>query len=492
MRADHQRDNAAYRLAVLVALAFAIALRIWAFNLWDIHHSDEFTQYLEQGHRLAEGYGLIPWENRYGIRNALIAQFLALWIALGDLIAPQGMLPLVLARAGYAALCASALWGAWGIGRAQSRLHGLVALWAAGIWYLAVLYQVSLLSEAAASGLILCGAALLLREDRGARHLALAGLLLGLGVLVRLQYAVFVAVLALPMLRRDWRAWRWLIAGGLSALALGAASDLADHRLPFQWIIANFEMNLGAGRAARFGASGPLEYLRLMAIDLGPFAALMALSLLALPRRYWPLVAATFANVLVHSLIAHKEDRFVWLSTYLIVILSALAVLELAGRWRARRGREPVTLAAALAVCIGWTANSALAEHRSGGVNAFRGGGTITREVYSAGRDPAICGVIVPEQWQRHAVSAFARRDLPIYLAPAPVLNRGAALPPDLALAANALILDRALPGMGNYREIECRQRGTLRACLFVRPGACDPAKGAAWTAQAALGKDDL
>lgn len=492
MRADHQRDNAAYRLAVLVALAFAIALRIWAFNLWDIHHSDEFTQYLEQGHRLAEGYGLIPWENRYGIRNALIPQFLALWIALGDLIAPQGMLPLVLARTAYATLCASALWGAWGIGRAQSRLHGLVALWAAGIWYLAVLYQVSLLSEAAASGLILCGAALLLREDRAARHLALAGLLLGLGVLVRLQYAVFVAVLVLPMLRGDWRAWRWLIAGGLGALALGAVSDLADHRLPFQWIITNFEMNLGAGRAARFGVSGPFEYLRLMGIDLGPFAALMALSLLALPRRYWPLVAATFANVLVHSLIAHKEDRFVWLSTYLIVILSALAVLELAGLWRARRGREPVTLAAALAVCIGWTANSALAEHRSGGVNAFRGGGTIAREVFTLAQHPEACGLIVPEQWRNHTVTAFARRNIPLYVAPNGLAEGRQGLDPQLVQAANALLADRRLAGAEAYRELECRQRGEVRACLFIRPGTCHAASGAKWNYQTLLLRYDL
>jgi hypothetical protein len=229
-----------------------------------------------------------------------------------------------------------------------------------------------------------------------------------------------------------------------------------------------------------------------MGIDLGSFAAPMMLSLIALPRRYWPLVAATFANVLVHSMIAHKEDRFVWLSTYLIVILSALAVLELVARWRQRRGREPVTLAVGLAVCLAWTVNSAWAEQRSGGVNAFRGGGTIAHEMFAAGQDPGICGVIVPEQWQRHAVSAFARRELPIYLAPRGVLDATAPLPSKLAEAANAMIADGPLVGADAYRSIECRQRGEVRACLFVRPGVCNAASGARWTAEAVLRKDDL
>lgn len=477
------------RLAIAAALMFALALRVWAFSLWDIHHSDELMQYLEQGHRLAEGYGLQPWEDRYGIRNALIPQFLGLWIWLGDQFAPHGMLPLVLARAAYAALCSLALWGAWGIGRATSPLHGLVALWAASVWYLAVLYQVQLVSESAATALILCGAGLLLSSALRPRTLVLAGFLLALGMLFRLQYAVFVAVLVVPTLRLDWSKWSWLVAGGLAAMLLGALSDLADHRVPFQWVVANFSMNIGAGRAARFGVTGPFEYLRLMAIDLGPFAVAMGLSLIALPRRYWPLVAALAANVVVHSLVGHKEDRFVWLSTLLIVVLAAIAVLELVRRWR---GAAAPTLTAALAVCLGWTANSALAERRSGGVDAFRGGGVITRAVAALAQHPELCGLVVPEQWRNHTVTAYTRRPLPFFVAPNTLLDGATPLDPRLAAAANALLADRPLPGAEAYRSIECRQRGAVRACLFVRPGTCSPAGGQQWDYQEQLLKNDL
>ena len=41
---------------------------------------DEVMQYLEQGHRIAFGYGLIPWEYRLGIRPLLIPYFIAFWL----------------------------------------------------------------------------------------------------------------------------------------------------------------------------------------------------------------------------------------------------------------------------------------------------------------------------------------------------------------------------------------------------------------------------
>jgi len=37
-----------------------------------ISYPDEILQYLEQGHRLAFGYGFVPWEYVYGTRNFLI------------------------------------------------------------------------------------------------------------------------------------------------------------------------------------------------------------------------------------------------------------------------------------------------------------------------------------------------------------------------------------------------------------------------------------
>ncbi len=215
-------------IATLAVALLAVALRIAAYDPWAQFHADEFYQYLEQGHRLATGYGAVPWEWREGVRNALIPQLLAGPLWLGTAIAPQGILAIHLARIMFAALCLMALAGAWGLGAATSRRHALVALLVAAVWFDGLHFSVYVLSESLATGLIICGAALVLSN----RKLALAGFLLALGVLVRLQYAPFVGVFVLLAAGRDWRLWRALALGGLAALAIGIASDLANGQMP--------------------------------------------------------------------------------------------------------------------------------------------------------------------------------------------------------------------------------------------------------------------
>ena len=53
-----------------VVIAVALVLRIAAIFVFPgIHHADENFQVLEQAHRLAFGYGIVPWEFRLGVRS---------------------------------------------------------------------------------------------------------------------------------------------------------------------------------------------------------------------------------------------------------------------------------------------------------------------------------------------------------------------------------------------------------------------------------------
>lgn len=470
-------------VAIVLTVAAGLVLRLAAYTLWDIHHADEFTQYLEQGHRLAEGYGLVPWESRYGIRNALIPQFLAGWIALGATLDPAGLLPLELARAAYLLLCLSVLAGAWGIGAVRSWRHGLLALVVTATWHESVLFGTVLLSESLATALLVCGAALL-----GAGRLRLAGFVLALGVLVRVQYAPFAAVLALLTLRLEWRQWGQLVLGGLIALALGAVSDLADGRAPFVWIVNNFTFNIAAGRAARFGLEGPFYYWQQLLASLGPFAPAMLLGALLCPPRHRPLLAALTVNLIFHSVIGHKEYRFVWLSSLLIVLLAALASLDLIERLAPnRRGWGTVLLAGLL-----WLGNSALAGQVNGGARTFKGGGAVTRTLHRAGQRAEVCGIAVPNQWRNHTITAFLRRDVPLYVAPDGVLAGTEPLPAPIAAGANALIAGSRPAGAAAYRLMSCEHRQTVRACLYLRPGGCDRARAMAYDYQTLLIRNDL
>ena len=476
-------------LCIALVVAVGLTARALAFAPFDISHADELMQYLEQGKRLATGHGIVPWEYRYGARNELLPQLLAVPFWLGDKVAPETLAGMLAAR--WMFLCATllALPAAWGLGALTSRTYALAALFVAAVWYENVLFSTLLLSEVLAAALIAMAAALLLAEAPSRAALRWAGLLLGLGIIVRLQYAPFVAVLALARLRLDWRAWRELALGGLAALAIGVLSDLAAGQVPLRWIWVNLSYNMGQGRAARFGATGPFEYLWMVLDHLGPAAPLMLAGALLSPARYRPLVLALLANLLFHSLIAHKEYRFVWLSVWSITVLSAISSVSLAQALAAKRGR---TLSLPLLGLLGalWLGASLMAQAQSGGARTLRGGAPIPLAANAAAERQATCGIALPDQWRAHLVPALLPREVPLYVAPANVIANGEPLPSSMAGAADVLIFPQLPNGAMGYRELTCRANSVLKACVYVRSGGCldDPN----WTYQAALEREDL
>ncbi|MCT2399261.1 hypothetical protein [Novosphingobium mangrovi (ex Huang et al. 2023)] len=452
-----------------------LILRVAGFSLYDIGYSDELMQYLEQANRLVTGHGIVPWESREGLRNALIPQLLVPAAALGHWLAPGTLLHVGLVRAWFLALTLIALPGAWKLGVLHSRAAGLVALTVVAVWWESVLFSEFMLSESLGAALMLGGAALLLDSRSSRRRLAIAGLLIGFAVLVRLQYAVFAGVLVIAALRLDWQRWGPVVLGGLCALALGALSDLAGGLVPFSWAVVTVKMNLGDGIAARFGTLPADAYLQMLVRHLFPFALPIGLGALFAGARYRPLLLAALANLLVHSLIAHKEYRFVWLTVLSLLVLAALASVRIAEYYAARRGSAgPLTLPAVLVICGAWAMASAWSSHVTGGAGAYRGGGAVAQMADSAARDPAICGVAVPFEYKSHVVTALLANPKPLALIPEGVMDGKASLPFGVVTSANALLLRRDAQVPAGYHRIACAE-GRDFPCLFEREGQCRP-----------------
>ena len=482
-------SNRSETIAIVAVVLAALAARWLAFAPFDISHADEIMQYLEQGKRLATGAGIVPWEYRFGARNSLIPQLLAGPFGLGRELAPDSLAGMLAARWTFLAAGLLALPAAWKLGALSGRSQALAALLVAALWYECVLFSTLMLSEVLASGLLAMAAALLLANTPSRSALRWAGLLLGLGVIVRLQYAPFAAVLVLARLRLDRAMWAQLVLGGLGAAAIGALSDLIAGQMPLRWIWVNFAYNLGEGRAARFGESGPLQYVQWLLIHLGPLAPFILAGALLSPPRYRPLVWALVANLLFHSLIAHKEYRFIWISSWSVLVLAGIASVELAQRLAARRGGALTPVMLGLLGAL-WLGASFAAQAQSGGARTLRGGSPIPLAALAAVEQGRPCGIALPDQWRAHLVPALLPREVPLYVAAEGAMAHGEALPPGLIASADVLVFPVRPRGAEAYRELVCRDNGAVRACAYVRPGKCtaDPH----WTYQAALEREGL
>ena len=87
-------------------------------------------------------------------------------------------------------------------------------------------------------------------------------------------------------------------------------------------------------------------------------------------------------------------------------------------------------------------------------------------------------------------IAAYLRRDLTIYEIPEAVMQGKAPLPPEIARAANAILATR--PPAAGYAMHSCHSGEGTRACVWLRPGACDPAPARKFERQAYMNANDL
>ncbi len=468
-----------FRLAWIAILLLAVVLRVLAYSPFDAH--DETLQYQERAYRMVYGYGLVPWESRSGIRNALLPDLIAAAMAGAKLVWHDPGASVLAGRIVTALVCLMLVPAAYALGSVRTRSHGIVAMFVAAVWFEAVIFGTHVLTESVALPFACGGAAALLRAKQDRRAAWLAGFLLAMTVLLRLQFAVFVGALVLLSVKGDRALYRALALGALPALAIGAITDLAAGAMPFAWVGRNIAMNLLEGRADYFGRSGPLAYVQAVYLRLLPFSVPILLGALCVERRYRPLLIAAVANIAVHSLIGHKEYRFIWLSMFILVFLAAMTSLDLVERLGARRLASPVgRVVAVLALCLGWAGLSWGSMLATGGPQALREGGGTAQATVSAARDPATCGLGVATTLRKGLAYVYIRRPLPLYLIPTPIESGQQPFPAALAEAANALVLTDKTRAPAGFRRLSCGQDGGNKMCLYRRAGSCRAGEAAA------------
>lgn len=477
-----------HALALIVALALALRLALLAIP--SIHHPDEIFQYLEPAHRLVTGYGVVTWEWREGIRSWFLPLVLSGPMALSEKLWPGSLAYLPIVRGLFAVASLSVVLSFYVIGSGISRLHGLMAAFVAAIWFDFVFFAVHTLSEPLAVALIMPAAAWLCRPETATKaRLVAAGFLLGLAVIVRYQYFPAIGMLVLLACRFRFRdLWLPVVAGGIVAALVGAVVDIAFGMNPFQWVLNNFSSNLLQGRSEDFGVRSPWFYPYYLITyhwqsSTWPILGFAALAV----RRYPALFVAAVINVLLLSLVPHKEFRFVLLSTTIVVLLFALG---LADALRYVGDRVPHRVRAALAIVAvlwvaGVSASLASGERRRYEWTESSGQLMAMQEVHGIG---GLCGLATYRinPWTMGGYT-YLNRKLPMYLylgrGEVPAMRRDAA---SFNVIIAPLTSSRFLPAGytrgkcfgSDARSIAPNRQGddeTSLKCVFQRPGSCTP-----------------
>ena len=297
--------------------AGALALRL-VVAVWSVHigHPDEVFQYLEQAHRLVYGYGFIPWEYRFGVRSWLLPGTLAGLLEIFRLLhidSPAAYIPLL--NSVFAVVSVSVVFSSYAIGRGLfGETAGRAAAVLAAIWHALLSASTSPRPEILAAYAIF-GVFALTLTGPSMRRAIWTGLLLGAAIALRPQYAIAAAAVWIYALFIWRRQFALLLS--VSCLAIPLVAGLLDWWFwgaPFVSYFNYFLFNSNYGISQLFGDEPIYWYAyRLTLASLGLYPLAIACGVLVW-RRSWPLLLLIGCVLIPHSLIGHKEDRFVFLA----------------------------------------------------------------------------------------------------------------------------------------------------------------------------------
>ena len=338
-----------------ISLAALLHLVAAWYNVGNFHADGHFQILEFANYKLGniDSSGL-PWEFFWQIRPAIqpamafLVHSLAQLAGFGDPFTVTFLLRFISATVG---LLAALLLGFYALRWISSKTlrHWLIP--ACCLFWLLPFVHSTFMSENWSGSLLCLGAVFVLMSCQGdltnqaLRQAFLGGLLLGFCVYIRFPVAFAVAGLSLWVLVVSRPPQRYLAALAAGFLVAVLINLCLDYWLYDEWVftpLAYFESNIIQGRAGEFGVDPWWYYLpRLIGILFPPWALvfLPALILAVVRRPGNPLVWILIPFLLFHSIVGHKETRFLIPIINLLPILVLLGLDCLQGRIRAQAGR---------------------------------------------------------------------------------------------------------------------------------------------------------
>jgi hypothetical protein len=417
------------RLIVWPALLAGLVCRVYVVSTDDgIHWPDEIHQSLEPAHRLVFGYGLVAWEFSEGARNWAFPGFVAalMGVAAG-LGGDSPHIYLAVIRLVFVAMSLGTALGIYRLARVWGASEEAAAAGAA-TWALAapsIYFAHRAMSENAATAAAVWAVAFVLARPAARRSLWLGASLLGLSVLFRLQMGIVViGILGVLAARRDWRAlFESFAVLCLWGVAYGAIDAIAWSEAPgaayggwFHSAILYLRFNLLEGRSSDWGTSPPSYYAEFIFRSMPVIAACLGVGLLAGLRSATALSVLALLFFGAHSLVPHKELRFI-LPMLPLAVAATVTAFDALPRPPRLVGLGLLLLGAIISAAafpsITWGDLGARLDRAE--TSAWDDAGPINRLLLAAHRQPDLCGLRVDTWPAFHGASSYLHRRVRIY-----------------------------------------------------------------------------
>ncbi len=315
-------------VALVPRLLVALCMRTY-------YAPDELFQYIEQAHRLVFRQGFVPWEFQVGLRSWLIPLLLALPMETARFFSPSPLPGLLLIRVLCSLASLSIVWCAvrWG-----QLWHGMRGAWMAGmltaIWPDLWLMAPHPLEEALATYTLVPALHLAILHRRSPRlgRVLAAGFLLGSSFVLRAQLAPAIAIVGIYLCGRVAKTWVFALGMALLPVLVAGGLDWLSWGEPFRSFWLNPYLNLVVGIARNYFDSASPAYYPLNLLYGWLWGTIPLVWLAWRGAKAVPIAAMVALTIIAeHSLIGHKELRFIFPA---IVLLVVLAGLGLGGVWR--------------------------------------------------------------------------------------------------------------------------------------------------------------
>jgi hypothetical protein len=448
---------------------------------------DEIFQSLEQAHRLTYGYGIVPWEFRNGTRSWVFpgilsgVMYLTAWMGEGSSGYLAGV-TIFLCLISLIPILVAFLWGY----RTGGLVAGIITGGVCSVWFESIYFAPKAFSEVVAAHLLLPGVYLGVcgKSFQPRTRLFLVGLLCGVALALRIHLLPAIAVAVWFICRKDWRSRGIpMIAGILGPILAFGVVDAFTWSYPFQSFWQNIWVNVAEGKSHEYGVTPWFAYLK-QPVNHWSFALVPILFLAVLGTRRSPVLAwMALTIVLSHSVLAHKEYRFIYPAVLMAIVLAGLGTAELVARWRSRWSSPRGAIVAVLVCLILWTSTSAVLASRfetyrknnlsmlwaaaettnwqrySGSLHAFK----------KLSTDETLCGVgLRAIEWIWSGGYTYLHRNVPIVL-----VDRDSDYD---RLAPNFNYLVSLIPVPPQYQYVLQQCWGTT--CLYKRSGSCTKETG--------------